>query len=113
MNIFYILAIWAIVYRLREVPHIWSKSTTYRLRWKWMARSKWWTDSSPKSNWLTDILGINTFNDAYHFFANLPRIVYGIWIGFEYGWIAGLVGFVVYWIFTNIAADFLIVKVRK
>jgi hypothetical protein len=73
-----------------------------------MANSKWWTDSNPKSNWLTDVLGLNLFNDAYHFFANLPRIVFGFWIWYEQGWMVGVAGFLVYGIADRLITDLLI-----
>jgi hypothetical protein len=73
------LIIWfcvaVISYTLHEIPHIWSTSTTYRLRIYWMKHGQWWTDASPRDNdWFQNLTGWNTFRDAYHFFGNLPRI---------------------------------------
>lgn len=69
----------AVCYTLREIPHIWSKSTTYKMNFK---LGRWWTDASPRPN-------RNTVNviwaDAYHFFGNLPRIILSLIILYYYG----------------------------
>jgi len=85
----------ALCYLLREIAHIWSRSTTYTMRYKWMY-SKWVTDSSPKDTWINRKTGINTFDDAYHLFGNLPRILLAGWIFYFVGWITGLLA-ILFW----------------
>ncbi len=76
-----------IAYTFREIPHIWSVSTTFRMRIKWMENSRWWTDASPRSDsWIKHLTGLNLFDDAYHFFGNLPRIFLAavIWVSISW-----------------------------
>jgi len=56
---------------LKEIPHIWAHNFKYECRFKWMNNSKWFTDSSPRSNrtWYNVI-----FADAYHFFSNFIKL---------------------------------------
>jgi len=109
----------AICYRLREIPHIWSKSANYRLRYKWMLESRWFTNSSPRSDsWFRNLTGLNTFDDAYHFFGNLPRIFLGNIIGFEYGaahgWfpgmIYGLIAYFLWWVGSEVTMYIFVIK---
>jgi len=97
-------------YTLREIPHIWSKSDTYKLRFKWMYKSRWFCDSSPQSDsWFRNLTGLNTFDDAYHFFGNLPRIHLSILCGFEYNWIYAVITFAI-WALVREAAMALLVS---
>jgi len=74
---------WVLCYTLREIPHIWSKSSTYRLKLSWMQNSKWWTDASPREN--RSMYNV-IFADAYHFFGNLPRIAGILMLAFLVSW---------------------------
>jgi len=98
-------------YTLREIPHIWSKATEYKLKLKWMAESKWWTDASPRSDsWFKNLTGLNTFDDAYHFFGNLPRIVLSILLAIMVNWLVGLITFFFWWIGREITLHIILEK---
>jgi len=64
-----------IVHVLKEIPHIWAHNFKYECRFKWMNNSRWFTDSSPRSNrtWYNII-----FADAYHFFSNFIKLFISI-----------------------------------
>ncbi len=99
-------------YTLCEIPHIWSKSTTYKLKMNWMAQSKWWTDSSPRSDsWFKNLIGLNMFDYAYHFFGNLPRIVLSLILIFLVQWELGLATFFVWWVGRDLTFNIFIKKV--
>ena len=100
----------ALAYRLREIPHIWSKSDTHKLNLKWIYKSRWLCDSSPQSDsWWKNLTGWNTFDDTYHFFGNFPRIYLSILCGFTYDWIYAVITFAV-WALVDEAFMFLLVS---
>lgn len=87
---------WGICYRLGEIPVIWGKSNTHPLRFKWMQNSKWWTSHSPSGSFLREFFATPIFDDAYHFFHQLYRIVGSVVAGIYYAWYVGSIfgGFV-------------------
>ncbi len=103
------IIIWAVSYRLKEIPHIWSKSTTYELRVK---LGKWWIDASPRDSYIRGLTGINTFDDVYHFFGNLPRILFSLWMWYSVHWILGVSCFFIWFVVNDITLR-LIIKDKK
>ena len=98
-----------ISYRLREIPHIWSKSITYNLRLPKMYSWRWFTDSAPRKNSLVrNTFGINSFDDAYHFFGNLPRVHLSIILFFGYGLIYAVMTFILWAVISEMMLRILI-----
>ena len=58
------------VHVLKEMSHIWGKSTTRAMRFDWMYND-WWLSSSPRRGrtWYNVI-----FADSYHTFANFIKL---------------------------------------
>ncbi len=113
-----ILGLWiwfpvaVISYRLREIAHIWGVSTTYDLRPKWMHNSLWWTKASPKPDgWFKGLTGFNLFDDAYHFFGQVPRIFLGSIISVSISWTLGIAAMLLWGMVDYIFMKFLVKKI--
>lgn len=94
----------AICYTFREIPHIWSKSTTYTMRFK---LGRWWTDASPRPGrtWYNVI-----FADAYHFFGNLPRIIITLIVLYYNGLSYFSIALVLWFCFRTLPLNLLVTK---
>ena len=60
-----------IAYTFREIPHIWNRSTTYKLRFY---LPDWIITTDKKLNWFHK-LTFQFFTNGYHFFGNLSRLL--------------------------------------
>ena len=62
---------YGIFYTLREIPHIWGVSTTYKLRYSLPT----WFTTTEKHLTLFHKLTFQIFTNGYHFLGNIGRVL--------------------------------------